>query len=53
VLDDGDSLVKIEKPLNNLGHGIKVDLPFGITQRRRAKQSLLTPVFAAIAVSRS
>ena len=52
VLDDGDSLVKIEKPLNNIGYGIKVDLPAGVTQARRVKRGLLADIFAAITVSR-
>src|SRR6266850_892553 len=52
VLDDGDSLVKIEKPLNNLGYGIKVDVPSGIPQERRPKRTLLADAFAAITVSR-
>src|SRR6476660_5457840 len=53
VLDDGDSLVEIEKPLDNLGYGIKINVPSGITQGRRVKRNLLADVFAAITVSRS
>src|SRR5258705_9426735 len=51
VLDDGDSLVKIEKPLNNLGYGIKVDVPAGIPQERRVKPRLLSRAVAVILAS--
>src|SRR6185295_5619184 len=53
VLDDGDTLVKIEEPLNNIGHGIKVDVTSGVTQGRWVKRSLFAGMFAAGAVSRS
>src|SRR5258705_7358242 len=53
VLDDGDSLVKIEKPLNNIWYGIKVNVPSGITQGRRVKRSLLAHTLAAITLSQS
>src|SRR6185437_11318167 len=51
VLDDGDTLVKIEKPLNNIGYGIKIDVAAGVTQGRRVKRSLRADIFAGIAVS--
>src|SRR5258705_5382913 len=48
VLDDGDSLVKIEKPLNNIWYGIKVNVPSGITQGRRVNANLPPAAFSAI-----
>ena len=53
VLYDGDPLVKIKKPLNNIRYGIQVDFPCGVTQGRRIKCSLRAGIFAAITISRS
>jgi len=53
VLDDGDPLVKIKKPLDNIGYGIKVDLPCGVTQERWIKRTFRAVTFDAITISRS
>jgi len=51
VLDNRYALVEIEKPLNNLGNGIDIDVPCDIpSQGRKVKRSLLLANIAALAI---
>jgi hypothetical protein len=54
VLDNRNALVEIKKPLDNVGNGIEIDVPLGITpQRRQVKRTLvlgLSVTIAAIAI---
>src|SRR5258708_21288456 len=48
VLDNGHAFVVIEKPLNNIGNGIKIDVASGVTLQRREVKRRLVDVICLI-----
>jgi hypothetical protein len=51
VLDNRYALVKIEKPLNNVGHGVEIDVACNIpSQRRKVERSLLFANVATVTI---
>ena len=46
VFDDRNALVEIEKPLNNIGNGIEVNVSTSIVQQWRIQRNLMAHAFA-------